>query len=148
MKKPFGRQWLETLNHEPKALSLQFVAERMRIQLLRVVVPAKRKRKTEEEKWKSRLWSLRHEYGQGAETWFENKVTECNGLCEICHEKMTPINVDHDHSLSGVQSLRGLLCTSCNNGLGCFEDNKTKLTNAIAYLERFRVSINQTTTQS
>lgn len=56
--------------------------------------------------------------------------------CAICgaHEDQLPrgLFVDHDH-LSGW--LRGLLCHSCNAGIGLFEDSPEKLWAAIKYLQ-------------
>ena len=52
-------------------------------------------------------------------------------------------NIDHDHkccpekSKSCGKCVRGLLCASCNNGLGRFKDDIASLKNAIHYLESF-----------
>ncbi|HVK25198.1 MAG TPA: endonuclease VII domain-containing protein [Actinokineospora sp.] len=55
--------------------------------------------------------------------------------CAICgqHEDQLPrgLFVDHDH---GTGLVRGLLCHSCNAGIGLFEDSPTKLWAAIQYL--------------
>lgn len=56
--------------------------------------------------------------------------------CGIC---TTPINlqtkhIDHCHTTGRI---RGLLCRSCNIGLGCFNDNPHALNGAIAYLDRY-----------
>jgi hypothetical protein len=40
------------------------------------------------------------------------------GLCAICYNPMTPICVDHNHL---TQQVRGLLCVTCNFGLGIVE---------------------------
>ena len=55
-----------------------------------------------------------------------------SGLCAIC-KKSSKINlaVDHCHETGRV---RGLLCTRCNLGLGCFSDDPEQLKIAISYL--------------
>ena len=58
-------------------------------------------------------------------------VSEQEGACKICSKKFCRLYVDHDHKTGNV---RGLLCHSCNVGLGHFFDNISTLTNAIKYL--------------
>lgn len=61
-------------------------------------------------------------------------LLEQTGLCAICKRDETicgTLNVDHDHSTGKV---RGLLCTTCNRGLGEFRDRITDLESAISYL--------------
>lgn len=58
------------------------------------------------------------------------------GVCAICGyapsgKKRSWLHVDHDHSDS---SIRGLLCTWCNLGLGSFKDDPEILNNARIYL--------------
>jgi hypothetical protein len=55
------------------------------------------------------------------------------GRCWICSRKMKPAVVDHDHQ-SGI--VRGLLCRSCNQGIGLLNDSALVLRKAIKYLER------------
>jgi hypothetical protein len=60
------------------------------------------------------------------------------GLCAICKEKsLKRLSVDHNH-LTG--EVRGLLCASCNFGLGFFKDNPESLKNAISYLKEPKMS--------
>lgn len=49
--------------------------------------------------------------------------------CIICD--MPSAVIDHDHKTNEV---RGILCASCNRGLGAFRDNPENLIRAAAYL--------------
>ncbi len=62
------------------------------------------------------------------ETMFEKQ----GGICPICLEKFSSLVVDHNHNRGNI---RGLLCHSCNLGIGSFRDNKENLERAIHYLE-------------
>jgi len=60
------------------------------------------------------------------------KQNECCAICKIHQNELNiALAVDHDHKTGKI---RGLLCTSCNNGLGRFKDNKDLLSEAIKYL--------------
>jgi hypothetical protein len=50
-------------------------------------------------------------------------LKEQKGRCMICHGEMNKPHVDHDHNTG---KYRGLLCTSCNTGLGIYEKMKDK----------------------
>lgn len=63
-----------------------------------------------------------------------------NGVCAICgnppqntNGRNWRLNVDHCHACGEV---RMLLCSTCNNGLGCFKDNPELLLKAIGYLSK------------
>lgn len=57
------------------------------------------------------------------------------GFCAICNRTEKEVGkvfaLDHDHETG---QFRGLLCTACNLGLGCFKDSKSMLLKAIDYL--------------
>lgn len=73
-----------------------------------------------------------------------NKLFEDhNNLCGICKKpetkrsrtpgKICRLAVDHCHK---TNSIRGLLCHSCNTGIGKFNDDIQLLQNAIEYLKK------------
>lgn len=68
-----------------------------------------------------------NEYGQ--------RFLRQKGQCAICQTVPSggePLAVDHDHATGAV---RGLLCRSCNVGLGFFRDQTVSLARAIVYLQ-------------
>lgn len=83
-----------------------------------------------------RKYHLRKTYGI-TEQDFDNLVKVQGGKCAICStpfdssDLSSTCNIDHDHS-TGV--VRGLLCRSCNHGLGHFRDNQGLLQSASEYL--------------
>jgi len=61
-------------------------------------------------------------------------MIEQNGCCAICGDKYDhDLHVDHDHA---TEHVRQLLCRSCNNGLGAFNDSIDRMLKAIYYLQR------------
>jgi hypothetical protein len=58
-------------------------------------------------------------------------VASQGGCCLICGTSVDRLHVDHDHSTGDV---RGLLCQSCNHGLGNFKDRIDLLLRAADYL--------------
>ena len=91
--------------------------------------------------WRSRVIKYRIKYGLSLDDvrlMYEDQL----GQCAICKRSMRwqqvstrqdSFHVDHCH-VSG--RVRGLLCKSCNNGLGHFEDKAQRLRDAADYLER------------
>ena len=68
-----------------------------------------------------------------------------DGNCAICDLPFTPNNtprVDHDHKCcpgerSCGKCVRGLLCFTCNNGIGSLKDDPAILRAAAAYVENW-----------
>ena len=60
-----------------------------------------------------------------------------NGVCAICGMALDPekYRIDHDHNSGKV---RGILCHSCNTGIGLLQDSPETLHNAARYLEDAR----------
>ena len=88
----------------------------------------------EELKQSQRRTRRKKMYGVSRED-YDYMLIDQNNECAICR---SPIGyesaVDHDHETGKV---RGLLCGSCNKGLGFFKDNIDSLKAAAKYLEKF-----------
>lgn len=81
-----------------------------------------------------RDYALRRRYGITRQQ-FDEILAKQHHRCKSCGD---PISVedgtahyDHDHATG---KYRGILCASCNKGLGCFKDSPTRLAKAIWYL--------------
>ena len=70
------------------------------------------------------------EYGLVRETWAALLVAQA-GRCAICVTPMCEPCVDHCHDTGRV---RGLLCRSCNLGIGLLGDDAERLAAAADYL--------------
>lgn len=78
-------------------------------------------------------------YGLAADDYVVLFVTQ-GGVCASCGSAPAEgksLCVDHCHITGRV---RGLLCTTCNVGLGMFNDDPDRLRAAIAYLNRNAVT--------
>lgn len=65
------------------------------------------------------------------------------GVCAICERPpgARALSVDHDHTCcprgrSCGQCIRGLLCDDCNNALGRFQDDVTRMLKAVEYVSQ------------
>jgi hypothetical protein len=58
-----------------------------------------------------------------------------DGVCPICENDIDPEDsaIDHNHETGNV---RGLLCKTCNRGLGMLKDSERVLHNAIDYIRQ------------
>lgn len=92
----------------------------------------KYKEKVRRTKWKQQGINITYE--QYLELFLKQ-----NGSCAICGSTVNQFDkgmcVDHCHNTNKV---RGLLCTSCNRGIGSLKDNIQLLQNAISYLEKYK----------
>jgi hypothetical protein len=83
--------------------------------------------------WKSRIKKM---YGITEKQYSDLFISQ-EGKCGICKEILEfrgkQTHIDHNHVTLEV---RGLLCHSCNTGLGLFKDNEETMQNAIEYLQK------------
>lgn len=82
---------------------------------------------------------LQHKYGITLKD-YEQRVIKQNGRCACCGKPETRVNaygepkalaVDHDHQSNRI---RGLLCASCNKGIGSLGDDPQSVFKAFSYL--------------
>jgi hypothetical protein len=76
----------------------------------------------------------------GGRSSFETRLEEQGGVCAICTQPETSkryktLAVDHCHTSGRI---RGLLCSSCNRGIGLLKDDTDVLQAAIKYLNQFK----------
>lgn len=91
---------------------------------------------------KAKQYRLQKLYGISLKD-YKNKWNEQKGQCAICHIKSYNIEemfnrvlvLDHDHNTNQV---RGLLCNSCNRGLGLLNDDPLIISNAFNYLNQWK----------
>ncbi len=67
---------------------------------------------------------------------YDAMVEAQGGVCAICggvetHPSRKRLSIDHDHKTGKV---RGILCYSCNTGLGKFRDSARRLEAAAEYV--------------
>lgn len=101
---------------------------------------ARNERKSNPEKVRARVTrsDLKRNYGITPEQ-KARMVLAQSGACAICgcdFESSFDTHVDHIHD-SNPPKVRALLCSSCNTGLGQFQDSAAILRRAVLYLQKF-----------
>jgi hypothetical protein len=85
----------------------------------------------------NRKRGIKHKYNLTEEI-YDQMVLRQNGKCAICFNypksSYPKLYIDHDHKTG---KLRGLLCHTCNSGVGMLKDDKTILQSAINYLDSY-----------
>jgi hypothetical protein len=87
--------------------------------------------------------TLAKTYGLSIEE-YDNFFVEHGNVCAICQkpERLARrLSIDHDHKCcpsfkSCGTCIRGLLCSLCNQGIGCLSDDPEILLRAAAYLQK------------
>ena len=88
-------------------------------------------REKDRKRWLANKYSLTPER-------FEEILSEQQGACKICGRVLgKDLHIDHDHKLNEV---RGLLCGSCNRGIGLLQENPALLRQAANYLTDHKVA--------
>ena len=88
-------------------------------------------RRKPEVKLRYQNYRLKKRYGITIKNYWD-LVAKQNGVCLICNKSDGhKLHIDHDHKTGKV---RGLLCGSCNRGLGMFKEDIKHLKSAIKYL--------------
>ena len=73
---------------------------------------------------------LKNRYGLTEEQ-YQRLVARSGGVCECCGAKPAT-HVDHDHT---TLEIRGLICNSCNTGIGQLGDTVEGVSKALHYLK-------------
>lgn len=79
---------------------------------------------------RNRVHGLKKKYGLTLDD-FEQMRQSQGGGCAICRSTEEKLVVDHCHSTGKV---RGLLCGSCNTGIGHLGDTAESVSRAVSYL--------------
>jgi hypothetical protein len=101
----------------------------------RVVVPESEQDAAGARASYSREWTLRKRYKLSSEDYNALLISQ-GGVCAICGRPSTNgrrLHIDHCHTTGRV---RGLLCLSCNRGIGYFGDDPARIQSAAAYLSK------------
>lgn len=91
-----------------------------------------------EEDWER---GIKNRYGIDSK-WYYDKLNEQNGCCAICKNKNPGTNINKFHvdhyEFEGKKIARGLLCGSCNPGIGFLKHDEEILIEALNYLRKFK----------
>ena len=120
-----GRKWYAENREQVNARSRQRRAENPGSKRTERQKEARRKRPEIAKKyhWKAT-------YGITPQQ-FDELYSRQGDVCAICR-KIPPVRaIDHDHASGAI---RGVLCSPCNTGLGCFKDAPETLERAATYL--------------
>jgi hypothetical protein len=94
-------------------------------------------KKKHPERWKAiqKKANLNCSLGKGASEHFEEQQRLQRGRCAICNEVLPKeAHSDHNHE---TDQWRGVLCGTCNRGLGYLKDSIKVLSSAIQYLKKW-----------
>jgi len=92
-------------------------------------------RDKEKRKVQQKNSAFKYKYGITTED-YKRMFEEQNRCCKICmrHQDELTKKLDVDHCHRNPDNIRGLLCGSCNRGLGLFKDDASLLERAKEYV--------------
>jgi hypothetical protein len=80
--------------------------------------------------------NLEKNFGKGALDVYKKLFEEQGGVCAICstpeNGRYSNLSIDHNHD---TNEIRGLLCNSCNRGIGLLKDSPEVIRKAAEYVE-------------
>ncbi len=139
-------KWRANESNRKKELERNKAYRRRNPELIRKINKAwktKNMGRVKELDWKAHL---KRTYGLSVED-YSRLLSSQGGHCAICGNDSpgrgkAHFSVDHDSSHCDgkrgcPECVRGLLCVSCNAGLGCFRDNLGSLEAALSYLKEW-----------
>ena len=89
---------------------------------------------------KYKFYQIKSKYGITEEQYY-SLIESQNNLCPICGESLnggSQIDLDHNPQIGkGIESIRGVLHSICNKGIGCLKHNPSILENAAKYLRKY-----------
>lgn len=98
-----------------------------------------RKYKEANKKENYRWDNLRQKYNLSEED-YNILLHSQDNLCKVCSKFLTYPHIDHCHKTGKI---RGILCPSCNTGLGKLGDTVEGVRKALEYLEEFEKRLEQ-----
>jgi hypothetical protein len=121
---------------------------RRRYALHRDSILAKNREWAQANRDKVRDYKRQWTYGLTPEQ-FAQKLADQEGRCEICATELQfAVHRNRDGSIRGsatcidhchkTGTVRGLICSGCNKGLGLFKDDPERLRAAMAYLAKYQ----------
>ena len=120
-------------------MSLGCILTRAEARALRAAAEARYLADRDEVEAHAENQTLLRKYGISRDE-LERRITQQGGRCAIClrpfdFSRRLNYAVDHDHRTGTV---RGILCRSCNTGLGMFGDSPRQMERAKRYLVAHR----------
>lgn len=86
------------------------------------------------EPLKHKVKRIKSKYGISEEKYLEMLTAQGN-KCAICRTHFDELHMAHTDHCHTTGKVRGILCFTCNRGIGLFKDNPDFLYSAARYLE-------------